>query len=72
MNNRSMPSVKSFSMSDETETIPLIVLLVSFGEFDISPLTIAVLIALSVVIFGAVGLSSLYLIQSDQHQLFHI
>jgi len=39
-------------------------LAVSFGELDVSPVTIGVMIALSIFTFIAVGLSSLNLVQS--------
>jgi len=37
---------------------------VSFGELDISPVTVAILLAISVFTFIAVGLSSFQLVQS--------
>ena len=42
----------------------MLMIAVSFGELDISPLTLGLLIAVTLFIFVAVGLSSLKLIQS--------
>ena len=42
----------------------MIIFAVSFGELDISPATIAVMVGISIFTFLAVGLSSFNLVQS--------
>ena len=42
----------------------MVILAVSFGELDISPTTVAILVGLSLFTFAAVAISSLNLVKS--------
>ena len=53
-----------FLLAFFSDKFRMINLAVSFGELDISPVTIAILVGISIFIFLAVGLSSVQLVQS--------